>query len=136
MYARVAEAIVAAIESGMAKGRDWRMPWHRRRGGAGASPALPANVARGAAYRGVNAVALWAAAEARGYPAGLWGTFRQWDGLGGQVRRGERAATVVFWRFPDAAARGGGAPPAVRCAPPGTGLSLAGAPLSVHGKRH
>lgn len=111
VYARVTDAIVAAIEAGAAKGKDWRMPWHRRRD-AGASPALPVNVARGAAYRGVNAVALWAAAEARGYPAGLWGTFRQWDGLGGQVRRGERAATVVFWRFPDAAARGGGAPPA------------------------
>jgi len=28
------------------------------------------------------------------------------------VRRGERATAVVFWRFQDAAARGGGAPPA------------------------
>ncbi len=36
----------------------------------------------------------------------------QWADLGGRVRRGERAATGVFWRFPDAAARGGGAPPA------------------------
>ena len=98
---------MAAIEGGMARGKDWRMPWHRRRD-ATASPALPVNVARGAAYRGVNALALWAAAEARGHPAGLWGTFRQWADLGGQVRRGERATTVVFWRFPDTAARGEG----------------------------
>ncbi|GAA0574361.1 hypothetical protein GCM10009416_11310 [Craurococcus roseus] len=111
VYARVTDAIAAAIEAGAAKGKDWRMPWHRRRD-AGASPALPVNVASRAAYRGVNTVALWAAAEARGYQAGLWGTFRQWADLGGRVRRGERAATVVFWRFPDAAARGGGAPPA------------------------
>lgn len=101
VYTRVTDAIVAAIESGMAKGRDWRMPWHRRRDPDG-SPMLPVNVARGAAYRGVNTLALWAAAEARSYPGGLWGTYRQWTALGGQVRKGERAATVVFWRFPDA----------------------------------
>jgi antirestriction protein ArdC len=105
VYARVTDAIVAAIESGMAKGRDWRMPWHRRRD-PGGSPMLPVNVARGAAYRGVNTLALWAAAEARGYPGGLWGTYWQWAALGGQVRRGERAATVVFWRFPERPAGG------------------------------
>ena len=101
VYARVTEAIVAAIEAGAARGEDWRMPWHRRRE-AGASPALPVNVASRSAYRGVNTVALWAAAEARGYLVGQWGTYRQWAALGGQVRRGERAATVVFWRFPQA----------------------------------
>mgnify|MGYP002777318683 CR=1 FL=1 len=100
VYARVTDAIVAAIESGAAKGKDWRMPWHRRRDPDG-SPMLPVNVARGAAYRGVNTLALWAAAEARGYPGGLWGTYRQWAEFGGQVRKGERAATVVFWRFPE-----------------------------------
>ena len=100
VYARVTDAIVAAIESGAARGKDWRMPWHRRRD-PGGSPMLPVNVARGAAYRGVNTLALWAAAEAKGYPGGLWGTYRQWAALGGQVRRGERAATVVFWRFPE-----------------------------------
>ena len=72
----------------------------------------PVRTAAGARRRGVNALALWAAAEARGYPAGLWGTFRQWADLSGRVRRGERAATVVFWRFPDAAARGDAPSPA------------------------
>ena len=99
VYARVTDAIIAAIEAGAARGGDWRMPWHRRRD-AGASPALPVNVASRAAYRGVNTLALWAAAEARGYPAGLWGTYRQWGEVGGQVRKGEKATTVVFWRFP------------------------------------
>ncbi|MBP0496035.1 ArdC family protein [Pararoseomonas indoligenes] len=99
VYAQVTDAIVAAIEAGLAKGADWRMPWHRRRD-AGASPALPVNVASRAAYRGINTLALWAAADARGYPVGLWGTYRQWAGLGGQVRKGEKASTVVFWRFP------------------------------------
>lgn len=105
--ARVTDAVVAAIEGGAARGKDWRMPWHRRRDPTG-SPALPTNVARGAAYRGANALALWAAAEARGHPGGLWGTYRQWGELGGQVRKGERAATVVFWRFPERAEVGGG----------------------------
>ncbi|MBP0495817.1 DUF1738 domain-containing protein [Roseomonas sp. SG15] len=101
VYARVTDAIVAAIEAGLANnGADWRMPWHRRRD-TGASPALPVNVASRAPYRGINTLALWAAADARGYPVGIWGTYRQWSELGGQVRKGERASTVVFWRFPE-----------------------------------
>ena len=105
VYRRVTDEIVAAIEAGAVRGTDWRMPWHRRRD-AGASPALPVNVASRAAYRGVNVLTLWAAAEAKGYSLGLWGTYRQWSDLGGQVRKGERATTVVFWRFPTGEERG------------------------------
>lgn len=105
VYTRVTDAIIAAIEGGLARGRDWRMPWHRRRD-TDAAPALPVNVTSRRPYRGVNTLALWAEAEARGYEAGLWGTYRQWAELGGQVRKGERAATVVFWRFPEAATGG------------------------------
>src|SRR3954471_15695625 len=32
------------------------------------------------------------------YPSGIWGTYRHWQALGAQVRKGERATTVVFWK--------------------------------------
>jgi antirestriction protein ArdC len=99
-YRRVTDRIVAAIEEGAAKGKDWRMPWHRRRGG-GMPTSLPANVASRAGYRGINTVILWGEAEAKGYAAGLWGTYRQWQALGAQVRGGEKATTVVYWQCPD-----------------------------------
>jgi antirestriction protein ArdC len=32
------------------------------------------------------------------YGDGLWGTYRQWQEAGAQVRQGERSTTVVLWR--------------------------------------
>jgi antirestriction protein ArdC len=101
-YRRVTDRIVAAIETGTAKGKDWRMPWHRRRD-AEAPTSLPMNVTSRSGYRGINTVILWGEAEVRGYDAGLWGTYRQWKALGAQVRGGEKAATVIYWQFPDRA---------------------------------
>jgi antirestriction protein ArdC len=58
----------------------------------------PVNVASKKRYRGVNVVALWACAEESGYSSGIWGTYRQCAGTGAQVRKGERAAYVVFYK--------------------------------------
>jgi antirestriction protein ArdC len=92
VYSRITADIIAAIEAGAGK---FRMPWHHD----GSSTSHPTNVASGKPYRGVNTLALWAAAARSGYADGLWGTYQQWSGKGAQVRRGERGATVVFWKI-------------------------------------
>jgi antirestriction protein ArdC len=91
VYTRITAEIIAAIEAGAG---DWRMPWHHD----GTSITRPTNVASGRRYRGINTLALWAAASAAGYGQGLWGTYRQWLGAGAQVRKGEKATTVVLWK--------------------------------------
>ena len=58
----------------------------------------PVNVASKKAYRGVNILALWATAEEKGYTSGTWGTYRQWAEIGAQVRKGEKAAFIVFYK--------------------------------------
>ena len=99
VYARVTQAIVDAIEAGTGT---WRMPWHH----SGADVTRPTNVASGKPYRGINTVSLWAAAYGSGYTSGVWGTYRQWQALGAQVRKGEHATTVVFWKQVSSAADG------------------------------
>ncbi|MCY1330432.1 DNA primase TraC [compost metagenome] len=94
IYERVTSQIIAAIEAGAG---DYRMPWHHD----GSAITTPVNIASSKAYRGVNVIALWAAAHAAGYPAGIWGTYRQWQALGAQVRKGERSHLVVFWKVDD-----------------------------------
>lgn len=89
VYTRITTEIVAAIEAGAGT---WRMPWHHN----GASATRPTNIASGKRYRGINTLALWAAAVGAGYAEGLWGTYRQWQAAGAQVRRGERSTTVVL----------------------------------------
>ena len=90
VYSRITAEIVAAIEAGADA---WEMPWHHD----GSAITRPTNVS-GRRYRGVNVIALWVAAQAAGYGTGLWGTYRQYQALGAQVRKGERATTVVFWK--------------------------------------
>jgi hypothetical protein len=43
----------------------------------------------------------WASAEAQHYGHGLWATYRQWQSLGAQVRKGEKAAPIVFYKVLD-----------------------------------
>ncbi len=95
IYDRITADILAAIERGAGQ---WRMPWHHD----GSPASRPVNVATGIAYRGLNVLALWAAAEHAGYAHGLWGTYRCWAKLGAQVRKGERATLAVFWKRADA----------------------------------
>jgi antirestriction protein ArdC len=45
-----------------------------------------------------NVVALWASADAHGYGSGFWATYKQWQELHAQVRKGERASLIVFWK--------------------------------------
>jgi antirestriction protein ArdC len=94
IYQQVTDQIVAAIEAG-AKG-DWKMPWHVK---ASDGDGFPFNVASKRHYRGVNTIALWSIAKARGFTSGAWGTYKQWSERNCQVRKGEKSAHVVFWKF-------------------------------------
>ncbi|MGA0608322.1 ArdC family protein [Phenylobacterium sp. VNQ135] len=91
VYRRVTDEIIAAIEAGPGR---FRMPWHHD----GAAVSRPVNLASGKAYRGINTVTLWAAAQANGYASGVWATYRQWLAKGAQVRKGEHASLAVLWK--------------------------------------
>src|SRR6202521_2073295 len=92
VYERVTSQIVKAIENGVS---NWRMPWHT----SGKFAFSPINVTSTKPYRGINTVCLWAAAQAKAYERGEWGTYQQWHERGAQVRKGEKATLVVFGKF-------------------------------------
>ena len=96
VYASVTAQIINAIEQGVG---NWRMPWHT----SGRFAFSPINVASKKPYRGINTVCLWAAAQSKGYESGEWGTYQQWQERGAQVRKGEKATLVVFWKFANSA---------------------------------
>lgn len=89
----ITDSIIRAIETGAAKGDDWRMPWHA---GDGFSGELPVNL-DGKAYHGLNIFLLWAAAMEKGYTRQIWGTYKGWEKIGGQVNRGEKSTLCFFW---------------------------------------
>lgn len=102
VYSRVTSQIVQAIENGV---RTWRMPWHTN----GRFAFSPINITTRKPYRGINTVCLWAAAQAKGYERGEWATYAQWLDRKAQVRKGEKATTVVFWKFANSATETQGA---------------------------
>jgi antirestriction protein ArdC len=92
IYQRITDQIVEAIERGAGT---YKMPWHT----SGEYGFSPINAQSRRPYRGINVVALWAETQKRGFSSGLWATYKQWQELGAQVRKGEKATAVVFWKF-------------------------------------
>lgn len=89
IYQTVTDKIVAALES--ASGGKFVCPWNR--GGI----TMPESVA-GRPYRGMNTLLLWLSAEERGYNSPIWGTYKAFTEKGAQVRKGEKATHVLFWK--------------------------------------
>lgn len=87
LYQHVTDTIIASLEAGTPA---WRKPWTGDAGGA----AFPRR-ANGEPYRGINVLMLWLTAAEKGYRAAHWFTYRQAQEAGGQVRKGEKSATVV-----------------------------------------
>ena len=91
IYETITAKLLAAIE---ANPGEPIMPWQR----GGTQPVLPTNAVTGQAYRGVNILSLWVSGLERGYDAGEWATLRQWNEKGARVRKGEKAAPIVFYK--------------------------------------
>jgi antirestriction protein ArdC len=98
IYQSITDKLVAALE---ACESPWDYPWNKALAaslsGKGGASLYPTNVT-GYAYRGVNVLVLWCAADELGYPTQVWGTYRQWQAQGAQVRKGEKGQMTVFWK--------------------------------------
>jgi antirestriction protein ArdC len=90
LYTRVTNAIMADLEKGVLP---WVQPWQSSHAAGEVSRPLRFN---GVPYRGINVLLLWVAAIEKRFSCPLWMTYKQADELGGQVRRGEKGALVVY----------------------------------------
>lgn len=91
LYQSVTDQIIEAIETSQAAG--FQLPWHR----AGASVFMPKNAVTGNAYRGINVVSLWASSEVNRFTTGTWATYKQWQSIGAQVRKGEKSTLGAYY---------------------------------------
>jgi antirestriction protein ArdC len=91
VHEQITNRIVDAIETGAG---EFKLPWHRPAG----SITRPVNIQSKKPYRGINVVSLWVEAEIRGYATPVWGTYKQFHEARCQVRKGEKASLVVFYK--------------------------------------
>ncbi|PCI98740.1 MAG: peptidase [Alphaproteobacteria bacterium] len=90
IYQIVTNTIIAAIENGQT-GDKFVLPWN-------SFSVLPQNAKTQKQYRGVNVPLLWAWQIERKYQSGVWATYRQWQDMGAQVKKGEKGVQIVFWK--------------------------------------
>ena len=91
VYTSITNQIIASIENGVG---EVQLPWHRK----GFSTARPFNVQSKNSYNGVNILSLWIAAYINGFEHGIWGTYKQWQERGAQLRKGEQSSLIVFFK--------------------------------------
>ena len=94
IYEQITGKIVTALENGV---NPWAKPWHTVHYG----PFRNALTSR--PYRGMNVLLLNLVALSRGHVDPRWLTFHNAEQLGGHVRKGEKGAAIVFWKFASSA---------------------------------
>ena len=85
----ITDIVIKAIEDGV---QPWSRPWATN--GMGAQ-ALRHN---GTPYKGINQFLLGLYQHLNGYASAYWMTYKQAAELGGQVRKGEKSNTSVFFK--------------------------------------
>lgn len=88
IYQQVTDQIIKQLESGAA-------PWVKQWQGSNGSGSH--NVITGKQYQGINTLILSMSAAAGGFKSNTWGTYKQWLEKGGQVRKGTKGTTIIFY---------------------------------------
>lgn len=87
IHQEITNQIISQIEAGTPA---WILPW------SGSAPTMPKRVT-GESYQGINVLLLWAAREEGGYASNTWMTFNQAKKLGGNVVKGQKSTTIVYF---------------------------------------
>lgn len=90
IYQSITDTIIKAIEKDVGKPT---LPWHR-----GSANGIPVNILTNNEYQGINILNLWVMSMAKHYSSNIWGTFRQWREADAQVRKGEKASPIIFYK--------------------------------------
>ena len=87
-YQDVTASIIAELERGAIP---WIKPWS-------VDQSADRNIVSGKAYQGINRILLGMASIGSQFGSSVWGTYKQWTDAGGQVRKGSKAAHIVFFK--------------------------------------
>jgi len=82
----ITNRIITSLKDGKVP---WRKPWS-----ADPNCGASRNIISKNAYRGINPFLL----EIADHRCQWWGTYKQFKGLGGQVKKGEKGTKIVYWK--------------------------------------
>ena len=88
-YRQFAAQVIEQIRKGTAP---WQKPWQP------GESYRPTNAVTERPYNGGNSLYLAMASERRGFSDSRWATYKQLQGAGGQVRKGERGESILLYK--------------------------------------
>jgi antirestriction protein ArdC len=87
VYEEVTNSIIEQLEKGAIP---WQKPWVT-------DGSADKNVLTQKPYQGINRLILGMSGMAHGFTVPVWASFKQWQQLGGSVRKGEKGTKIVFY---------------------------------------
>jgi antirestriction protein ArdC len=88
VYQEITDSIIKQLESGATP---WVKPWR-------VDSSADKNIVTQKPYQGINRLILGMSAMVQGFDTPAWGTFKHWDSLGANVRKGEKGTKIVFFK--------------------------------------
>ena len=89
IYQEVTNQIISDLEKGTPI---WEQPW--KKGFLG----FPVNVFSKSFYSGINTLILWLRQSNTGFETSQWLSFLQVKKLGGSIKKGEKATSIIFYK--------------------------------------
>ena len=88
IYQEVTDSIIQELEKGAAP---WIKPWK-------SDNTCEKNIVSKKEYNGINRLILGMMTHFRGYQSPYYGSFKQWQEMGGTVKKGEKGIKIVFYK--------------------------------------
>lgn len=88
IYQEVTDQIIQELEKGAAP---WIKPWK-------SDFTCEKNIVSKQEYNGINRLILGMMTHFKGYTSPFYGSFKQWQSLGGSVKSGEKGIKIVFYK--------------------------------------
>jgi antirestriction protein ArdC len=88
IYQEVTDSIIAEMEKGATP---WIKPWK-------SDSSCEKNIVSKKEYNGINRLILGMMTHFKGYQSPYYGSFKQWQDLGGNVKKGEKGIKIVFYK--------------------------------------
>jgi antirestriction protein ArdC len=87
VYQDVTNSIIEQLEKGAIP---WVKPWK-------ADSSADKNLLTQKPYQGINRLILGLSGMVNGYGIPVWASYKQWESIGGNVRKGEKGTRIVFF---------------------------------------
>ena len=87
IYTEITQSIIEQLEQGAAP---WIKPWK-------ADSSADKNLVSQKPYQGINRLLLGMSSMVKGFSVPVWASYKQWEAIGANVKKGEKGTKIVFY---------------------------------------